>query len=232
MFTSSLAAHLSPALRLGTAACLGSLLLGGAVSCADNDAPHARAADPTPSTTSAVPQPSAAPSALGLEAHVVDGDALPGFAAHGRPVVQDLKTFAREHDKTVAELRRTGMVAGSSLMFDPAAGDGFAMSIAARFADEDQARTEAARLFAANAKPEDGTRVAPLTVPGVPDARAVTLSARQGGTSFTGVEIVFADGVVTHELFAFGEESRFDPQDAVSAAAALYERVAGHPLAD
>jgi hypothetical protein len=228
MVTSPSTSHRPPALRLATAAGLVSLLLGGAVSCTDSDEP-AQAAEPSP-TSSAV-APSAEPAALGLEAHVLDRGDLPGFAAQGRPVVQDLEAFAREHDKTVAELRGTGMVAGSSVMFDPAAGEGFAMSVAARFADEGQARTEAARLFAANAEPEDGTTAAPLAVPGVPGAEAVTLTARHAGTSFTGVEIVFSEGVVTHELFAFGEESRFDPQDAVSAAIALYERVAGHPLA-
>jgi hypothetical protein len=216
-------------LRLVAAVGAMSLLLAGAVGCAGDDVPTA--AEPAP-TTSTV-RNSTAPEPLGLEEHVVSGDGLPGFVAQAEPVRQDLRAFAREHDKTVAELRRTGMVAGTSVMFDPAgAGEGFAMSVAAQFEAEGQATAEAQRLFAANSEPDEGTDVAPLAVPGVPGAQAVTLSGRQGGTSFTGVEIVFADGVVTHELFAFGEEPAFDPQALVASATALYERVTGRPLTE
>jgi hypothetical protein len=230
MTTSSLPG-LSRSPRARAALATTALLLTLATACGTDDDPAASATEPA--TTPPVAQTSApAPAPLGLDAHVVAGHDLPGFVAQDEPVVQDLKTFARQHDKTVAELRRTGMVAGAGVMFDPAgAGEGFGMSVAARFGTEDQATTEAERLFAANAEPEDGMESSPIEVPGVPGAHAVTLSGRQGGTSFTGVEIVFADGVVTHELFAFGEDSDFDPQAMVAAATELYERVAGHPLA-
>lgn len=230
MFTIPLTSSSGPRPRPGrlvAAVGAASLLLAGAVAC-DSDDDGATA--PSESTTSTA-APSAAPEPLGLEAHVLSGGQLSGFVAQGEPVRQDLRAFAREHHKTVAELRRTGMVAGAGVMFDRAGkGEGFAMSVAAEFTGEDEAAAEAARLFAANAQPDQGMEVAPLEVPGIPGVRAATLSGSDAGVSFTGVEIVFSDGVVTHELFAFGEQSQFDPQDAVSSASALYERVAGHPL--
>ena len=97
---------------------------------------------------------------------------MPGFTTEAVAEYQDLATFAAEHDKTVAELRKTGMVAGSSLVFEPTADvEGFGLSVAAEFETDAQAVTEGNRLFAANSEPEKGSTVTALDIPGIPAHR-------------------------------------------------------------
>ena len=176
-------------------------------------------------------EPSSPP--VGLAGHVVPADGLPGFTSDSEARRLSLASFAEEHDKTVAELRRSGMVAAASMVFEPSTKrQGFGLSVAAEFATEKQAEAEADRLFAANSEPEEGSTVAPLQVPAIPGAQAVTFTGSDGGLSFIGVEIVFTDGLVMHEIFAMGEAPVLDVADVMAAATALYERVAGRPLDD
>jgi hypothetical protein len=190
-----------------------------------NDDPGPTAAEPTASSSTPAPAP------LPLTDHVVPPGDLPGFTTDAVAEHQDLAAFAAEHDKTVAELRKTGMVAGTSLFFEPTAEvEGFGLSVAAEFETEAQAIAEGNRLFAANSEPEPGSTVSPLDVAAIPGAQAVTLAGKDGGKTFNGVEIVFADGLVVHELFAIGEDPAIAVEDLVAVATALYERVAGHPL--
>jgi hypothetical protein len=201
--------------------------------CGNDDPDSSASVDEN--TTSAAPtsaESAPEPAPLPLVEHVMSSDGVPGFTSATEAERQDLAAFAAEHDKTVAELRKSGMVAGSALFFEPTGRvEGFGLSVAAEFATEAQAIAEADRLFDANSEPEAGSTVAPLEVPGIPGAQAVTLTGTDGGLTFHGVEIVFADGVVTHELFVMGTAPAVVAADLVAAATALYERVAGRPLA-
>lgn len=181
------------------------------------------AASPPETQTSA-----AAPAPLPITAHVVT--ALPGFEPDGRAEAQDARAFAKEHEKDAAELRDAGFVSGSSLFFS-GKGQDFALSVAGAYDDADAAVAEADRVFANNTEGDPSIDVTPIEVPGVPEARAATLTGKQGGTSYTGVEIVFVTDGVLHEVFAVGETRRFDVGAVVSAVTLLHEEVAGHPLA-
>src|SRR5687767_1522253 len=87
----------------------------------------------------------ATPSALPLTAHVVPADGLPGFGADSEPVAVTKAAFAEQHDKTVAELDKMGMLSGASLEFGPDdENPGTAMSIALHFSSAEQAENEAA----------------------------------------------------------------------------------------
>lgn len=215
-----------PRTRLAFAAVVTStaLLMAG---CGD-DAPSSPAAA-TPTTPSeSAPSESPAPEPAPLTDHVVA--ALPGFTADGVATLMDLKTFAREHEKTVQELRDSGMLEAASLAFQPSGGEGFAMSIAASYASPEQAEAEATRLFAANSEPDPGTVVTPLELPGIPGGQAIRMTGKQGGLAFTGTEVVFVDGAVMHEVFAFAEDPLLSVEDVLAAATAVYTAVAGHPV--
>lgn len=178
--------------------------------------------------TSPTPAPSAA-EALPITAHVLAVDALPGLTAEEPAEEQDPEAFARAHEKKVADLLESGFVSGATQLFD-GPHHGFALSIAGRYDDPAAARTEADRLFASNSEPSPGMTVEPLEVPGVPEAQAVMMSGAQGGRQYVGVEIVFVDDTVLHEVFAVGEESRLAVDDVVDAATDLHDQVAGHPV--
>lgn len=198
------------------------LLLGAALTGCSDDGPAA-SADTVVASDSAT-----APAPLPLTAHVLTD--LAGFEA-GETQLLDVPAFAEEHGKTVAELEELGMVAAAATMFDPSSGPGTAMSIAQQFEEADRAEAEAARLFAVNAEPDRGTSVAPLEVPGIPGAQAVTLAATQGGKELVAVEIVFVTEAVVHEVFAFSTVDGLDVDAVVASVTALYEGVAGRPVA-
>ena len=65
----------------------------------------------------------------------------------------------------------------------------------------------------------------------MPGVRAASIHGSDGGTRLTGVEIVFVDGDVMHEVFAVAEATAFDLDAVVAAVIALHDRVAGHPVA-
>ncbi|RHW24132.1 hypothetical protein D0Z08_25760 [Nocardioides immobilis] len=179
--------------------------------------------DPSSMTTS-VAEP------LAITDHVLDGDSLPGFEPEGRPRAEDLHAFAEAHEKTPAELRESGFLSGSSLFFT-GKGDDFAISVAVAYADRAAADAEANRLFASNTEGGDpSTEVIPLEVPGVPGVLAASLVGSQGEKEYTGVEVVFVDGAVLHEVFAVGESRRFDLDAVVASVRDLYDEVAGRPL--
>ncbi|GEP34863.1 hypothetical protein NSZ01_26310 [Nocardioides szechwanensis] len=222
-----------PRTRLAFAAVITTttLLVAG---CGD-DTPASNAVDATPAPSEATPSettPSestpAAPEPVPLTDHVVD--ALPGFTADGVATLTDLKAFAREHEKTVQELKDSGMLEAASLSFQPSGGEGFAMSIAASYASPEQAEAEAARLFAANSEPDPGTVVTPLELAGIPGGQAIQMTGKEGGLAFTGTEVVFVDGAVMHEVFAFAQDPLLSVEDVLAAATAVYEAVAGHPV--
>jgi hypothetical protein len=171
-----------------------------------------------------------APEPLPITDHVLDADGLPGFAGQGDAEAQDLRAFAEGHEKSVAELRRSGFRSGATLFFEGDGQEGFALSVAAEYADAGAARDEADRLFTSNTEGDPAIRTRPLDVPGVSDVRAATLHGSQGGTRLTGVEIVFVDGEVMHEVFAVGEAGSFDLDGVVAAVTALHDQVAGHPV--
>jgi len=192
--------------------------------CGDDDAAEDRATD-----TTAVPtEPVTEPAALPISEHVLNE--LPGFAADGRAEVQSLRDFAEAHEKPVAELRASGLRSGSTLFFEGADFEGFALSVAGEYVDADAAETEAERLFTSNTEGDPSIKTRPLTVPGVPDVRAASLHGSDGGTRLMGVEIVFVDGPVMHEVFAVGEATSFDLDAVVAAVSGLHARVAGHPV--
>lgn len=176
--------------------------------------------------------PSPSPSPLPLTAHVVPADGLPGFSAKGRPAAMTTAEFAAQHDKTEAELADIGMVAGAGLEFVPE-GDapGLAMSLAQQFASTGEAEREAERLFAANAEPEKGTTVTPIEVPEIPGGMAVQLDGKMGGQQVRGLELVFVEGDVLHEIFAFTLAEAISIEDLVTVATTLHAEVEGSAVA-
>lgn len=213
-------------LHRGLAASAAVLALALSITACGDDDP-----DPKPTTQDATtPAAEPAPEPLPISEHVLGVDELPGFAAEAPPEVQSLHAFAEAHEKPVAELRESGLRSGSTLFFEGAAFEGFALSVAAEYVDATAAETEAARIFASNTEGDPAIKARPLTVPGVPDVRAASLHGTDGGTRLTGVEIVFVDGEVMHEVFAVGEASAFDLDAVVAAVTGLYDRVAGHAL--
>ncbi len=184
--------------------------------------------DPASGATTARTTPVAEPAALPISEHVLDE--LPGFAADGRAEVQSLRDFAEAHEKPVAELRASGLRSGSTLFFEGADFEGFALSVAAEYVDSAAAESEARRLFTSNTEGDPSIKARPLTVPDVPGVRAASLHGSDGGTRLTGVEIVFVDDQVMHEVFAVGEATSFDLDAVVAAVSDLHARVAGHPV--
>lgn len=177
-----------------------------------------------PETSASVP-----PTALPLTSHVVTE--LAGFKSGAAPVVQDLPTFAKAHHKTVAELTKIGLTSGTTVPFKPDADiPGNAFSIAEQFSSPEEAATEAARLYAANAEPDEGATGAPLDIPGIPGVKATRVTGDVEGNPFTSVEIVFVDGNVVHELFAIGGGPVVSPPEMVAAATVLYTEIHGHPV--
>ena len=65
----------------------------------------------------------------------------------------------------------------------------------------------------------------------MPDARAASLHGSEDGIRLAGVEIVFVDGQVLHEIFAVGDADSIDLEAVVAAVTSLHEQVAGHPVA-
>lgn len=198
-----------------TVACLA---LAACSSQADDDATAPGSATTAP-----------APATLPITEHVLAPDALPGLTAEAPPTEQGPRAFAHAHDKEVAELRASGFVSGATVFFNGPR-HAFAISVAGQYDSPSDARTEADRLFTSNAKATPGMRVDALQVPDVPGARAAVLQGAHGGRQYTGVELVFVDGSVLHEVFALAEASDFTVDDVVDAATDLHERVAGHPV--
>lgn len=168
---------------------------------------------------------------LPLTAHVVASDALSGFETDDEPALLTVAEFAEQHEKDVAELEKDGMRAAATLELAPSGGaPGHAMSIAVQYRSTAGARKEAARLFASNSEAEEGLTVTQVDLPGIPGGRAAQLDGEMDGQSYRGIEIVFTDGKVMHELFAFTLASNISVPDVVAAATDLYERVQGHPV--
>ncbi len=191
--------------------------------CADGDTKGGSKPDARQQTTST----SAAP--LEITDHVLPADALPGLTADGRAKEEDLADFAEAHDKTVAELRRSGFETASSLFFSGRERD-FGISVAVQYADEAAADAEADRLFRSNTEGDDSIEVRDLELD-IPEVRAASLHGAEGGTDYTGVEIVFVEGDVLHEVFVIGESARFDLDGVVASVTDLYDEVAGRPTA-
>lgn len=171
------------------------------------------------------------PEALPLTAHVVPADGLEGFARNGAVVRQDAAAFAEEHEQTPAQVEQTGLVAGATAQFTGgSSGSAQATSVAVELGSDAAAAKEAERLYRSNSEPDPGVTARALDVPGIPGARAVELSGKEDGQPFTGVEVVFADGSVVHEVFAFGPATEISAPPVLAAARALYDRIKGHPL--
>jgi hypothetical protein len=172
------------------------------------------------------------PKPLPLTAHVVPASGLAGFKGTGSVIRQDAAAFAKAHNKTTAEVEKLGVVAGATAQFKGASsGSGNAMSIAEELGSEAAASKEADRLYRSNSKTDPGVSARAIDVPGIPGAKAVELTGKHAGQRFTGVEVVFAHGKVTHELFALGLASDLSVSAVLAAARSLYDRVKGHPLA-
>ncbi len=206
-----------------TVAAAGTALLVALTSCGGSTATPTGAATPPPEPT---------PAALALSEHVLSGTDLPGFVSDAEPTVQDLAAFAEEHDKDITKLERSGMVRGTTVQFEPATqAHAFALSIAAQYTTEDAAQREADRLFAANSEADPGMKVTPLEVPGIAKAQAVTKTGARKGTPYTGVEIVFVDDTVLHEVFAIGTDPVVSVASILESVQSLYAKVHGHPVA-
>ena len=78
----------------------------------------------------------------------------------------------------------------------------------------------------------DAGRVCALIypVPAIPGAKGVRKAGRQDGQRFVAFEIVWTDGVLTHELFVLGRAGDVRQADVPAAAAAVYARTADAPL--
>lgn len=174
----------------------------------------------------------ATPSPLPLTAHVIPADGLPGFEADGAPTAQTKAEFAEQHDKTVAELDKIGVLSGAGLEFSPDdKNPGIGMSIALQFSSAEEAEAEAARLFASNSEAEEGTTATMVDVPGIPGGKAVQLDGEMKGQPVRGVEIVFVAEDVLHEIFAFTLVDAISVEDLIAAATELYDEVDGRPVA-
>ena len=171
------------------------------------------------------------PEALPLTAHVVAADGLAGFERSGEVVRQDAAAFAEEHEQTPEQVEESGLVAGATAQFTGgSSGQAQATSIAVELGSDAAATQEAERLYRSNSEPDPGVTARALEVSGIPGAKAVQLSGKEEGQPFKGVEVVFADGRVMHEVFAFGPAADISAPAVLAAARALYERVEGHPL--
>jgi hypothetical protein len=104
------------------------------------------------------------------------------------------------------------------------------MSIALQFSSPEAAEREAARLFASNSEAEEGTTATAVEVPGIPGGKAVQLDGEMKGQQVRGVEVVFVDGTVLHEIFAFTLVDAISVRDLVGAATDLYDSVQGRPV--
>jgi hypothetical protein len=168
---------------------------------------------------------------VALTAHVLLAKEMPRFSRVGRVTRQDVRAFARAHNKTPAELSKTGLTAGVTAQFlwkDHIQ----AMSIAEEFASDKSAAAEAVRLFRSNSQPEPGATASLVPVTGIPGAKAVTQSLRHSGRSITTLELVFSNGRVTHEIFALGLKKYVSIPDILAAARSLYARINGRPLTE
>ncbi len=192
----------------------------------------AGASPSTAAESSSPPVVEPEPQPLPLLAHVLPADAIAGYAADGDAEVLSLAEFADAHGKTPAELRASGFVEAAALQMAPVTGEGFAMSISAVYATPEQAQAEGERLFAANSEPDPGSSAELVDVPGAPDVDAVRLTGRKGRKAFTGVETVFVDGAVLHEVFAVGVDPLLDVDALLAVVADLHDEVVGHPLAE
>lgn len=164
--------------------------------------------------------------ALPLTAHVVD--ALPGFTASGTAQLLSREEFAEQHDKSVADLEKAGVLGASVQEFVPDdEAPGMAMSIAVQYRSTAAAEKEATRLFASNSAAEDGTTVTPVDVPGIPGARAVQLDGEMDEQQVRGLEVVFVEEKVVHELFAFTLSSGISVADLIAAVSEMYTEVQG-----
>ena len=167
---------------------------------------------------------------LPLSDHVVTKS--DNFKLTEKPTVQSVDEFAAAHEHNASELQERGLVRGTTAEFAPKDEDffGHALSVAEEFETAEQAQAEADRLFASNSEPPPGATVRPLEIGGIPGVQAVAITGDFEGTSAAGVEIVFVDGNVLHEIFAMGAESLINVDDFVAAAEALYASIADHAV--
>lgn len=174
------------------------------VGCSDDDAAGRATA---PATTA------------GPVMRVVQGDELPGFVASPARTL-DPAAISSENDVDEAELGRRGVVrmVKAELSGPP---DAFGVTAAEELASPEQARAEAARLFAANGTSEPGFTATPISVPAIPGARGARKSGSRDGVEFVAVEIAWADGSTAHELFVLGRAKDVDQAAVVAAAQAL-----------
>ena len=175
----------------------------------------------------AITAPGAA-AAAPLADHVAGPGDLPAATFRSDPHAVALRDFAREHEHSVAALRRRGYRRAAESAFGVGRQPTMGFSIAVRMSSAAAARREARRLFRANSEAEPGTTAERVAIPGVRGARGVVLRGRDGGVSLTGVEVVWTTGAVLHELFVFGRRAAVRPADVVRAVQRIDARVIPH----
>ncbi|MFY9264625.1 MAG: hypothetical protein WAO61_04270 [Solirubrobacterales bacterium] len=169
------------------------------------------------------------PAPISIDQRPITSAELGGIAVADQPEPQTVAQFAKAHNKTVAELKATGMTSGTAQQFK-LNGPGTTFSVVAAYETPEQAKTEAARLFKSNSTQDEGVKVKPLEISGVPGAQAIALSGEQDGQDFTGYEIVYSDGNLVYELFAIGSTEEVSSSAGMKAVQSQYDRVQGHPL--
>jgi hypothetical protein len=169
------------------------------------------------------------PAPIAVNQRTITSAELGGLTAAAPAKAQTVAQFAKDHNKTVEELKASGMTAGTAQQFK-LKGPGTTFSIVSSYHSADQAMAEAARLFKSNSEQEKGVTVKPLDISGVPGAHAVTLSGKQDGETFSGYEIVYSDGNLVYELFAIGTPDEVNADTGAKAVQSQFGRVQGHPL--
>ena len=209
-------------LLAGIAACAlaGGLLLAG---CGDDDSPAASVAS------------AAAPESLPIAERVVEGS-LGGLTTDTAPQVANTpEGFARlvEEENPAEEatsLRKAGFVTGAVTIYTSAAGgdETFGLSGAIEYGSPEQASAELARLDG-EFSGHSGVAVTRGALDEVPGSRTTTATGSDGGQAFAFGAALFTDGPFLYAQAAFGPSETVRPQDVLTSASALYERVKGRP---
>ena len=133
--------------------------------------------------------------------------------------VQTPAAFAKMHDKTLKEIKASGLtLAATEFLVGPGGGRG--LSIAARYATPAQARAEALRLHKSNLDADPRTTARSFPVAGIPGA----LGIRMDGEGARAYDIVFTDGTDLVELFVMAKVKDVHEGPVMKAVRTLHDR--------
>jgi hypothetical protein len=218
------------------------LALGGGVlaGCGDSGpSPETSSGATTTTTPTATAPTTTAPTttapaiALALTERVLQDGELAGVNPRAPEVVDAEELVATASDDEhqagdLADLKAAGFVTGVLGRFDTP-DDVYALSFAAQV-DPAKAGALVEKLYADLIAPDAPASAVDLPVPGIPGARAISLTVTQG-TQVRGSAVVFADGAFVYGLQFAQQGTESLDRKALDAVAKLYARVKGAPAA-